>query len=242
MRKRRSGQRAPRAHGAAVLSAQIRTAPEDFVVEELPGFEASGSGEHLLLTIEKRGMNTAFAAKRIAAWAGIGEMRVGYAGLKDRHAVTRQRFSVHLPRRDRAAISPRSNKMDLRVLESDWHARKLAARRARRQSLRVDPARCAGEREPLSSSACSDRGARRAELFRRTALRPRWRQRRQGAGDVPRAAASAASNADTCCRRRVRPCSTGCSRARLATAAGSARWTARSGCWTAIAACSVRSH
>ncbi|MFS8064054.1 MAG: tRNA pseudouridine(13) synthase TruD [Luteimonas sp.] len=114
----------PRAHGGAVLSAKIRTAPEDFVVEELDGFQASGSGEHLLLTIEKRGMNTAFAAKQIAAWAGIAEMGVGYAGLKDRHAVTRQRFSVHLPRRiapDVAALE----KDGLRILGSQWHAKKL---------------------------------------------------------------------------------------------------------------------
>ena len=89
----------PRAFGAPVLTAQYRCMPEDFFVEELAGFDPSGEGEHLLLTVEKRGMNTAFAAKRIAAWAGIAEMGVGYAGLKDRHAVTRQRFSVHLPRK-----------------------------------------------------------------------------------------------------------------------------------------------
>jgi hypothetical protein len=70
----RLGSVQPRAHGAAVLSAKIRMAPEDFVVEELDAFSASGSGEHLLLTIEKRGMNTAFAAKQIAAWAGIAEI------------------------------------------------------------------------------------------------------------------------------------------------------------------------
>src|SRR3546814_18514115 len=53
----------PRAHGEAVLSATIRTSPEDFFVEEIDAFAASGAGEHLLLAIEKRGMNTAFAAK-----------------------------------------------------------------------------------------------------------------------------------------------------------------------------------
>ena len=114
----------PRAHGPAVLSATIRATAEDFVVEEIDGFQATGSGEHLLLTIEKRGMNTAFAAKQIAAWAGISEMGVGYAGLKDRHAVTRQRFSVHLPRR----IAPDTGTLEaegLRVLGSEWHARKL---------------------------------------------------------------------------------------------------------------------
>ncbi len=114
----------PRAFGAPVLSARIRSTPEDFVVEELPGFEPSGEGEHLLLTVEKRGMNTQFAARRIAAWAGIAEMGVGYAGLKDRHAVTRQRFSVHLPRKVAPDLATLGSD-DLKVLESTWHSRKL---------------------------------------------------------------------------------------------------------------------
>lgn len=119
-----SGNVLARAHGDAVLTARMRVAPEDFRVDEIDGFEASGSGEHLLLTVEKRGMNTAFAAKQIASWAGIAEMGVGYAGLKDRHAVTRQRFSVHLPKRiapDLAALESE----DLRVLHHDWHAKKI---------------------------------------------------------------------------------------------------------------------
>lgn len=114
----------PRAYGDAVLAARFRATPEDFVVEELPSFEASGEGEHLLLEIEKRGMNTAFAAKALAAWAGIPEMGVGYAGMKDRHAVTRQRISLHLPKRiapDFAALQVEG----LRVLAHAWHSRKL---------------------------------------------------------------------------------------------------------------------
>lgn len=114
----------PRAFGAPVLAARFRSAPEDFFVEELPGFEASGEGEHLLLTVEKRGMNTAFAAKRIAAWAGIAEMGVGYAGLKDRHAVTRQRFSVHLPRKIAPDLAGLVSD-DLKVIDASWHSRKL---------------------------------------------------------------------------------------------------------------------
>ena len=114
----------PRAFGASVLSATMRNAPEDFFVEELPGFAPSGEGEHLLLTVEKRGMNTQFAAKRIAAWAGIAEMGVGYAGLKDRHAVTRQRFSVHLPRKTAPDLAALASD-DLTVIESTWHSRKL---------------------------------------------------------------------------------------------------------------------
>jgi tRNA pseudouridine13 synthase len=120
----------PRAHGDAVLSARIRSVPEDFEVEELDAFEASGAGEHLLLTIEKRGMNTAFAAKRIAQWAGVAESAIGYAGLKDRHALTRQRFSVWLPKKvapDVATLDhvSQDGAESLRVLAAYWHARKL---------------------------------------------------------------------------------------------------------------------
>nr|WP_139174774.1 tRNA pseudouridine(13) synthase TruD [Lysobacter enzymogenes] len=114
----------PRAHGAPALRARIRSAPEDFRVEELPSFAASGSGEHLLLTVEKRGMNTAFAAKRLAQWAGVGEVAIGYAGLKDRHAVTVQRFSVHLPKRVAPDLASLESD-ELRVLEHHWHAKKL---------------------------------------------------------------------------------------------------------------------
>ena len=120
----------PRAHGAPVLSGRIRAVAEDFDVTELDGFAASGAGEHLLLTIEKRGMNTAFVARLLAEWAGVDERAIGYAGLKDRHALTRQRFSVQLPgreapdvaalERDDAATGQR-----LRVLDQARHARKL---------------------------------------------------------------------------------------------------------------------
>ena len=114
----------PRAHGAAVLRARLRESPEDFQVDELDAFDASGSGEHLLLDVETRGMNTGFAAKRIAEWAGVPDMAVGYAGLKDRHAVTRQRFTVHLPGRDAPDIAALEGD-GLRVLGQARHARKL---------------------------------------------------------------------------------------------------------------------
>ena len=114
----------PRAFGDAVLSAQMRSVPEDFQVDELPAFEASGEGEHLLLEIRKRGANTVAVAKRLAQWAGVPEMGVSYAGQKDRHAVTTQRFSVHLPKRvapDLAALESE----EIHVLASTWHNRKL---------------------------------------------------------------------------------------------------------------------
>lgn len=87
----------PRAYGPPPLQAILRAQPEDFMVEELPGAVADGSGEHAWLWVEKRDANTEWVARQLAAFCGIPVADVGYAGLKDRHAVTRQAFSLHLP-------------------------------------------------------------------------------------------------------------------------------------------------
>ncbi len=113
------------AFGAPVLAARIRVVPEDFRVEELDAFEASGEGEHLLLTVEKRGMNTGFVAGAIARWAGVQELAVGFAGQKDRHAVTVQRFSVQLPGREAPDLALLEQD-GLRVLAQARHRRKLS--------------------------------------------------------------------------------------------------------------------
>ena len=114
----------PRAFGGPVLRARMRSVPEDFQVDEIPAFEPSGEGEHLLLTIRKRGQNTAHVAGRLARWAGVPEMGVSYAGQKDRHAVTTQRFSVHLPKRVAPDLALLDDE-DVQVVESTWHNRKL---------------------------------------------------------------------------------------------------------------------
>ena len=86
----------PRAYGGPPLRAKLRTMAEDFRVEEILGYDADGHGEHVLLWVEKRGANTAWVARELAKFAGVPSVAVGYAGLKDRHAVTRQTFSVQL--------------------------------------------------------------------------------------------------------------------------------------------------
>lgn len=114
----------PLAFGAPLLKAAIRSAPEDFHVDEMPAFEATGEGEHLLLDIRKRGANTVAIAKRLAQWAGLPEMAISYAGQKDRHAVTTQRFSVHLPKRIAPNIASLESD-EMQVIASTWHNRKL---------------------------------------------------------------------------------------------------------------------
>ena len=86
-----------RAHGGAIFSGRIRQSAEDFVVTEVLGFEPDGEGEHDFLRVEKRHTNTVWLARQLADLAGIEARDVGYAGMKDRHAVTRQWFSVRRP-------------------------------------------------------------------------------------------------------------------------------------------------
>jgi tRNA pseudouridine13 synthase len=113
----------PRPCGAAVLQARMRCVAEDFVVDEQLGFEPDGSGEHLFLRVRKRGANTAFVARELARWAGIDERSVGYAGMKDRHAVTTQTFSLHLPGRESPPQWPEH--AEFSVIAAQRHGRKL---------------------------------------------------------------------------------------------------------------------
>ncbi|MDX1682019.1 MAG: tRNA pseudouridine(13) synthase TruD, partial [Phycisphaeraceae bacterium] len=85
-------------HEMAPVGGVIRERPEDFLVEELAeDAPVDESGEHLYLLIEKESMTTPQVAARLADCFDVDRRAVSFAGLKDRHAVTRQRFSVHLP-------------------------------------------------------------------------------------------------------------------------------------------------
>lgn len=114
----------PRAHGAPLACGRLRARPEDFRVEEQLGFAPDGEGDHLLLWVRKSGANTEWAARRIARVAGVPVSTVGYAGLKDRHAVTLQWFSIPRPRE---GIPDWSILVEegIEVLESHPHRRKL---------------------------------------------------------------------------------------------------------------------
>jgi tRNA pseudouridine13 synthase len=79
------------------LSANLKTLAEDFIVEEHIPVQFSGEGEHCWIYIEKRGCNTDWLAQQLADYCGVKKMEVAYAGLKDRHALTSQWFSVQLP-------------------------------------------------------------------------------------------------------------------------------------------------
>ena len=75
----------------------LKQRPSDFVVDEQPLYEAEGTGEHLYLFIEKEQQTTTNVVRRLAKMFGVKRSDIGYAGLKDKHAITRQHFSVWLP-------------------------------------------------------------------------------------------------------------------------------------------------
>ncbi|MDO9309743.1 MAG: tRNA pseudouridine(13) synthase TruD [Deltaproteobacteria bacterium] len=100
----------------------IKDTPDDFLVEEIPAYLPCGSGEHCYLTIEKRGITTLEAVRRIAQKLNLPERDVGYAGMKDAVGVTRQTISVQ-------RVSPeRASAMELdgvRVVSASMHTNKL---------------------------------------------------------------------------------------------------------------------
>ena len=84
----------PRFLGPPAASGELRSHPEDFRVDELPQVSPSGAGTHLWVQLTKRGANTDWIAGQLALAAGCAARDVGYAGMKDRHAVTTQWFSL----------------------------------------------------------------------------------------------------------------------------------------------------
>lgn len=120
----------PRAFGAPLGCGRLRVEPEDFVVDEDLGFAPAGAGAHVLVRVRKRGANTEWVAREIARHAGCRPGDVGFAGLKDRHAVTTQWFSIPSPRGaayvgDTIALLTRAKGEGYEVLEAHAHAKKL---------------------------------------------------------------------------------------------------------------------
>ena len=113
------------------VSAKLKTQAEDFIVEEHISVDFSGEGEHCWIYVKKTGCNTDWVAQQLAKYCGVKKMAVSYAGLKDRHAVTSQWFSVQLPGKP----APQWRELELsfaakgteniQVLQSFRHKRKL---------------------------------------------------------------------------------------------------------------------
>ena len=130
------------------IGGRIKTVPEDFDVEEIPAYQPSGNGDYLYLWVEKRDMGAEYFTRQVARRLDIPVGEVGTAGLKDRHAVTRQMVSVP------AGVEPRLAQLEgdgIRLLNTSRHGNKLKPGHLHGNRFRivirdVDPA--AGERLP----------------------------------------------------------------------------------------------
>ncbi|MGQ7245863.1 tRNA pseudouridine(13) synthase TruD [Halomonas sp. V046] len=117
-----------------------RACADDFEVEECLGFAPEGHGEHLWLWIEKRDATTVMVARELARLCEVGSRDIGYAGMKDRLAVTRQWFSVHLPGREAPqGLVEMLAQRGIVALSSQRHPRKLkrGVHRGNRFTLRL---------------------------------------------------------------------------------------------------------
>ncbi|MBJ22821.1 MAG: tRNA pseudouridine(13) synthase TruD [bacterium] len=112
------------AEGAASSSdaLRIRSTPEDFCVVEEPLYATAGEGNHTFVFVEKRGRTTEQVARELARAGGVSPRDVGYAGRKDRHAITRQWFSLEGVEPERA-LDFELNSAE--VLEAHRHPHKI---------------------------------------------------------------------------------------------------------------------
>lgn len=79
------------------IGGRLRTEIDDFAVEEIAAYEPTGAGEHVYAWIEKRDLPTMTAVTMLARAVGCAPRDVGYAGMKDKRAVTRQWLSLPPP-------------------------------------------------------------------------------------------------------------------------------------------------
>lgn len=110
---------------ADLFVGRYRLSPAHFRVDEQPGWTPSGTGEHLLVRVEKRGANTAWVARALAARGGATATDVGYCGEKDRHAVTTQWFSLRDPKGRFDGLQVGDGDAEWSILERVRHDRKL---------------------------------------------------------------------------------------------------------------------
>lgn len=119
----------PPAWGEPLVTAQLKQQPSDFVVNEVLDIDFEDSGEHLYLHIEKTGANTDEIAKLLETTFSVNSKDIGLAGLKDRHAITRQWFSV----RTASSVDEITQALEIfnhpekhaRVVNCTRHSRKL---------------------------------------------------------------------------------------------------------------------
>jgi len=106
------------------IGGRIKQRPEDFLVDEQPQYQPIGSGEHIYLLVQKKGLSTYEMIDIIARHFGAPRDAIGFAGLKDKHAITRQVISIHFPGKSHTDF-PMLEHERIAVLWADQHTNKL---------------------------------------------------------------------------------------------------------------------
>ncbi|MGD0836776.1 MAG: tRNA pseudouridine(13) synthase TruD [Polyangia bacterium] len=126
--------------------ARFIASPATFFVEEIPAYQPTGEGEHAYLWIEKRDLTTPEAASRLASVLGTPVRDVGYAGMKDRHATTKQWLSF-------AGVDPAVARVaavdGVRVLAATRHKNKLRTGHLQGNRFEVVLSDAQGERSAI---------------------------------------------------------------------------------------------
>jgi tRNA pseudouridine13 synthase len=141
----------PNANPASGAGATLKLLNEDFIVTELPLQLPSGAGEHIWLDIEKNGANTAFVAQQLAEAAGVEERDVGYAGLKDRYAITRQWFSIYRPKGETPDLTQLQHP-EFKVLSQSRHVKKLRPGDLQGNRFRIVLRDVTGDRDAIETN------------------------------------------------------------------------------------------
>jgi len=130
----------------------IKETPEDFLVAEIPLYLPCGEGEHTFAEIEKRGITTLEALRRLAKALGIAERDMGYAGMKDARGVTRQTFSIPRVAPDRVLGL---EVQGIRVLSASLHRNKLKLGHLRGNRFRLRVRGVTADAVPSASAVLS---------------------------------------------------------------------------------------
>ena len=106
----------------ASIDFHFKQSPRDFVVDEIPLYEFSGEGEHLILHVRKKLLSTTDMVGQIARYLGIKNREIGYAGLKDKHAMTKQYISLHKKYEEALEGFEHEN---IKILSKTYHNNKI---------------------------------------------------------------------------------------------------------------------
>jgi len=108
--------------GHSSIDFRFKQSARDFVVEEIPLYDFSGEGEHLVMFVRKKNLSTMELVSILAKYLGIKNRDIGYAGLKDKHAMTKQYISVH---KQHEEALERFEYDGIKILSKTYHNNKI---------------------------------------------------------------------------------------------------------------------